>query len=286
MRKAKNNTGIFQRFRAVFLVVVSIAGTAAPAQRIGRIDIFDKADNNLMFVTFDYDANGKNIGRSVFMSDSTFVRSDVFANDAQGNRTKETSIDFNGLPVFATTFSTDASRRSMSVVDQFNLDQLGGPVSFGATGLNNYEIYQNGAVINKMLYTYDAQSSLIRIDVLDPAGGLLYYILPKPPTGAIIPNHARSPATPILYPKGQQRYIIRFTVTEPSEVTAQLFSLTGKRAKMLVQGKQLAGTHDILVDLASDRIGYGVFILRVSIEGAPVLSKKILVQTGGQGGAR
>ena len=128
---------------AVFLLAVSISA------RIDRVDIFDRAGNSLLFVEFEYDAEGKNTGRSVYASDSTFLRRTAFVNDNAGKRIREVSFDFNNDTIGRTEFSTIGNKPGISVFDQFKLDQFGAPVSYSANGENSYDIYHNGSVVYK-----------------------------------------------------------------------------------------------------------------------------------------
>lgn len=240
-----------------------------------------------MFVTFEYDAAGKNIGRSIFMADSTFVRSTTFENDAQGTRTKEKSINFDDLSTGYTVFGDDAGKSTISVFDQFGQDELGGRVSFAAAEANNYDIYQRNAVINKMRYTYDGQGNLTRIDVNDKTGGLLYYARPNAGSGISgksIGNGAKTVTT--VRALGKARYLVRAVLAEPGAVAVHLFSLTGRRSEAFVNEKRDVGTNDIVLDFATHRIGAGVFILQVTIDGKNALSRKIMVQSNGRGGVR
>lgn len=164
---------------AVFLLAVSISA------RIDRVDIFDRAGNSLLFVEFEYDAEGKNTGRSVYASDSTFLRRTAFVNDNAGKRIREVSFDFNNDTIGRTDFSTIGNKPGISVFDQFNLDQFGAPVSYTASGEHSFDIYHNGSVVYKMKYVYDTGGDLSRIEVLSPQNELLYYASVSTPSSSV-----------------------------------------------------------------------------------------------------
>ena len=114
------------------LFIVVLKGLPLFAEgNFSRLDLFDAQGNHLMFVTFDYDQDGENTGRSVFMSDSTFMRSTKLIRD-EGRVLKEISYNFNGDTVFTTDY-TYGVNTSFLVRDQFKLNSLGGPLSYKAT---------------------------------------------------------------------------------------------------------------------------------------------------------
>ncbi|MDD5674737.1 MAG: hypothetical protein PHC61_11275, partial [Chitinivibrionales bacterium] len=125
------------------------------AARIDRLDIFDKSDNFLLFVTFNYDAAGNAIGRSVFTADSTFLRSTTF--QTSGTTTKEASLDFNGNSLFTTTISAPSGNNTaFSTVDQFGMDQFGGSMTYSSGPTNTFNINQNSALTCMEQYTFGA----------------------------------------------------------------------------------------------------------------------------------
>jgi len=65
------------KIRMILYCVIAICLTLAPLSGapVKRMDIFDNAGNSLLFVEFEYDNNGNNIARSVFMADSSSVLS-------------------------------------------------------------------------------------------------------------------------------------------------------------------------------------------------------------------
>jgi hypothetical protein len=253
---------------------------AALAGRIERIDLFDRSDNSLLFVTFDYDSTGKNIGRSVFASDSTFLRSTSFVTSA-GVITRENSIDFDGSPVFSTALSTQGGKTAFTVTDQFGLDQLGGAMSYTASSANNFDISQNNQVVYKEQYVFDANGALLRINVTDNAGALQYYGLVSGPTPLLPPPGQKGALfAPELAARGG-RLMLSLALSSESRVLVELFTPLGRRARVVLDKAVAAGAHAVAIDALDARVatlGHGAYIVRLSINGLPCMTKKIIVE--------
>jgi len=255
------------------------------AARIDRIDLYDKSDNRLMFVTFAYDASGNNTGRSVFMADSTFVRSTTFQNDVSGNRVRETSFNFNGDTAGYTTFTILNAKPAISVFDQFGLDQLGGPVSAGASGTNAFDVSQKGAVINRVQYQFDAGNNLTRINVLDAGGNLQYYAAVNAVNRAIVPMRLYSAKQPSLSMIGSRYCRIQLTVDKPSIVRLDAYAPAGRKVATLLSVTCGPGSSDVVADCAAARLPDGIYLFRASVDGVPAISHRQAI-VGVRGGAR
>jgi hypothetical protein len=255
------------------------------AARIDRIDLFDKSDNRLMFVTFDYDASGNNIGRSVFMADSTFVRSTTFQNDVAGNRVRETSFNFNGDTTGYTTFTTVNATRAISVFDQFGLDQLGGPMSAGASGTNAFDVSQKSAVINKIQYQFDAGNNLTRINVLDAGGQLVYYAAVNAANPAVLPMRPIRAHAPAISMIGSRYCRMQLTVDKPSIVRLDAYAPAGRKVATLLSVNCGPGRTDLVADCAVASLPDGIYLFRVSVDGVAVNNQRQAI-VGTRGGAR
>jgi hypothetical protein len=124
----------FSRKRSLQLVLVTCftAGVfAAPQNGPTRLDLFDKADNKLMFVTFTYDpVTNNNTGRTVYMADSTFVRQTAINRTNEGKRESEISYDFKGDTSFVAKYTRKETSATMALADRFGIDQIGGGVGY------------------------------------------------------------------------------------------------------------------------------------------------------------
>jgi hypothetical protein len=242
------------------------------AARIDRLDMYDRADNHLLFVTFDYDGTGKCTGRSVFTSDSTFLRSTTFQVDGAGVSVRENSVDFKNDPLFTTAFSAQSGKTGFNVTDQFGLHQLGGPMGWSLSGQNSYEITQGMTVIYRMVYQYDAVGALARINVADQAGGPAYYALVNANLAA--PERSFSRAGRLLFRGGHDgRVQASFTLAKSGRIVVEMYTPSGRRVATVADRMYEAGTHAFTVNpFRADGtcFGDGAYFLRMSSNGTTV----------------
>ena len=253
------------------LLWCTVPDIASAQTRLDRLDFFDKASNPLFFVTFDYDAGGRNTGRTVYMSDSTFVQRTGFVSDAAGNRTRETSFNFNddtsGYSLFANVNSTPA----VLAYDQFGLDQLGGPVSWTTTDQVNFTVLQRGAAINKVKYLIDASGNLSRIEVLDNAGGLLYYAQPTAIAAALPRTRPAHPLSARIVSAESGVCRIFLSVDIPAQVRIDQFQLSGQRIASLNK-RMGSGTHALPTTSPAD----GATMIKLLVNGSCVDSRIVV----------
>jgi hypothetical protein len=250
-----------------------------PALPQTRLDLYDAQDNHLMFVMFTYDNNGKNTGRTVYMSDSTYVRTVSVQSDASGRRLAETSFDFNGDTVFSTAYGTSGETRSISIRDQFGLDQLGGAVSYRSSGTNDFIISQRGADIDKMSYEFDDEGNPSKITVSDPTGTLLYYGMFSE-VGVVTPWSIVRSTIPRISVRGNNLLMTRFALTRSATVRCELVTLSGRRAVILFNGVFPQGVHQKNVRISSVsslKNADGIYMIVLSIEGIIMARSRQLV---------
>lgn len=242
------------------------------AARIDRLDMYDRADNHLLFVTFDYDGTGKCTGRSVFTSDSTFLRSTTFQVDGAGVVVKENSVDFKNDPLITTALSAQSGKTGFSVTDQFGFNQLGGPMSWSLSGQNTFEITQGMAVIYRVQYQYDAAGALARINVADQTGSQAFYAV----VNANLASMDRSPARAerLLFRGGHDgRVQASFTLAKSGRIVVEMYTPSGRRVAIVADRMYEAGTHAFTVNpFRADGMcfGDGAYILRMSVNGTTV----------------
>jgi hypothetical protein len=249
---------------------------------IERIDLFDQTDNHLLFVTFSYDALGRNTGRSVFNADSTFLQSTSFTSDAQGAVSRENSINFDSNSVSSTALSRSGGKTSFSVMDQFGLDMLGGAVSYPASTNHSYALSQGGAVLNTVRYQYADDGRLTRIEVLDAGASLVYYATVKTTIlSATLAPSRELLRTPSLQMRGAGRFRLTFELRHSGRVSLEVFSLNGRRLAALVDRTFSAGRQTVSADLFDRQqpaISSGVYMLRLSINGKCLSTQRYVVQ--------
>lgn len=265
--------------RMVALAAVLAGFTICQAARIDRIDIYDKSDNPLLFVTFAYDSSGANIGRSVFASDSTFLRSTTF--QTTGTTVKETSKDFDDNLVFTTTINTVAGgASSFSTVDQFGLDQFGGSMSYSLASANNYSFSQNSGPTYQEQYLYAGDGTLNRINILDAGGSLMYYALVSVTAGvAARPRAMTGQISLITANRGHIK--VRLALVHSGTVSVELFTLAGRRVAVLVNKVFSEGNHAFEVSALGtndNQLGNGAYIIRMTIDGVTAVCNKAPLQ--------
>lgn len=251
------------------------------ASRIDRIDLYDNADNHLLFVTFDYDAGGKNTGRSIFASDSTFLRHTSFQTNTAGDIVKETSLDFDSNTAYYTTLSASAGKTTFSVFDQFGLDQLGGPVSYTAASQTAYDLSQNGALLNRITYDTASDGSLNRINVLDKTGSLLYYAIVTNATAALHGAAAHVPVRPGITLTKSGHCLVVFQISKRSMVSLEMFTVSGKNAGKLFSRQFTPGTYSFRAQPdagSATRPAAGIYLFRLSINGATAAVTRGMVE--------
>lgn len=261
----------------VLCLVIGSGFSSEPLKK--RLDLFDAQGNHLMFVLFENNNNGKNTSRSVFMSDSTFVRKVIITRDGQGQRTKETSINFNDDTVFSTTYNTSGETKSITIKDQFGVDQLGAPVSYSASGSNDFTISQGGSEINKMSYEYDGQGNPTKISVTDKDKNLLYYGTFSE-VGVATPRSVSRSNIPRISVNGNNLLKARFALTKSARVQCELITLSGRRAGVLFSGLFQQGTHQKNVRIGSSsslRSAEGIYVVVLSIDGIIMARSKQLI---------
>jgi YD repeat-containing protein len=268
----------------VVLFTIGIAVHAVFSQN--RLDLFDSQGNHLMFVMFENDRDGSNIGRTVYMSDSTFVRHVGISRNAQGERIKETSFDFNDDTAYTASYSKSGESTNLSVRNQFGMDQFGGPVSYRASGTNDFIVSQRDADINKMTYEYDAQGNPTKITVSDVAGTMLYYGTFSE-VGVIAPRNGARYTSPRIAMHGNGILTARFVLAKPAMVRCELMTLQGRRAGVLFNETFPRGAHRKNVRIASSaslRNADGMYLVILSIDGVVMSrSRQLIVRSGRSG---
>ncbi|HUI91792.1 MAG TPA: hypothetical protein VLX68_06035 [Chitinivibrionales bacterium] len=264
---------------ALMIIVCQCMLFAAP--RIDRIDLYDNADNHLLFVTFDYDASGKNTGRTVFTSDSTFLRHTTFQTNAGGDILKETSVDFDSNTAYYTSISPSASATTFSVFDQFGLDQLGGPVTYAAAGQNAFDLSQNGAALNRITYDTAADGGITRINVLDRSGDILYYATVTGASAVLRGATGHAPVRPVLTLTNRGQCLVVFEVEKRSTVSLEIFTLSGRCVERLFSGQFAAGEYSFRIAHGSVRLATGMYLFRLSINGGTAAVTRGMVERKG-----
>lgn len=267
-----------KRKTILFIIVFNLA--IAYSAPVKYLHFYDASDNSLMFIEFEYDGNGVNTSRSVFMSDSTFIKKINIQSSADGVKVKETSLNFNDDTLFSATFKSDADKKSINVKDQFGVDQFGSDVSYTESSTDNFEITQNNKLINRISYVQDGDIYR-RINVSDNSGNLLYYATVEYESGAgVVYNFKTNKNIPSLRQLGNNHFEIRFTVLKNTLVSCEIATLSGRKAGRLLHRNFTSGSVREVINFnkSLSTITTGVYLLTLSIDGHRVLKEKILIQ--------
>ncbi|HMA64574.1 MAG TPA: hypothetical protein VKO63_05235 [Chitinispirillaceae bacterium] len=257
------------------VMVIGILSTPLFSAPVKRMDIYDNTGNSLLFVEFEYDNNGNNIARSVFMADSSFVKRTVFTNDGSGNRVRENSFNFNDDTLGYTVFSSQNSRPSINVFDQFGLNQFGTAVSYELNGDDQYDIYHNGSVMYKMKYTYTDDGDPERINVLDKSGAILYYATFSSAIKTILQSSKSVTQMECIVTADKCKLTIM--LKKESELKACIYNLSGKLVSVPYTGTLKAGMRSVAfrLDLTNaKKVASGMYIMRLFVDGLPVSGSK------------
>jgi hypothetical protein len=278
--------------RAIPAILLLTAGIYAAEYPL-RLDLFDASDNNLMFITFEYE-NGRNTSRTIYASDSTFMRRVIISRNAGGSRTNEVSFNFNDDTSFVTRYQQSGTTTSMKIVDQFSVDQIGGTLDYTASGNNSYDATfpKTGTPAAKVTYESNADGTLRKVTVFNGKGQTQFYgVFTNGSVDIVPPNQPPNRACPAasLRLRGARQLELRLNLPASGEVRCQLTTLAGRAAGTLFNAPVKAGLQKLLVRAdgnGSRRIADGVYLLTVSVDGMAVLRSRYLHQNKTTGGTR
>ncbi|NLD95285.1 MAG: hypothetical protein GX639_21765 [Fibrobacter sp.] len=270
---------IVNKVKSILVVIVSFFAILN-SEPVRYLHFYDAADNSLMFIEFEYDANGVNTSRSVYMSDTTFIKRIDVQTSPDGSKSRETSFNFNDDTLFSASYKSDADKNSFSIKDQFGVDQFGSDISYTETSTDNFDITQNNKVINKISYIKEGDNYK-KIQVADNSGALLYYATVEYESGAgVVYNTKINKNIPSLRHLGNNRFEVRFTMLKPAHVSCELSTLSGRQVGKVVHREFTKGTTREVINFnkSLSAITTGVYLLSLSIDGNRVLKEKILIQ--------
>jgi hypothetical protein len=250
-------------------------GTWSIGAPINRLDIYDAADNHLLFVTFEYNGDGICTGRSVFASDSTFMYKTTIQADASGS--EENSFDYLENKIYKTKVkNTGTGSAEFSTVDQFGLSQFGSALTHSQTEANLFSINQGSTPVCKEKYEYDSTGNLARIVILGKNNETLWYAKAALAVGIKKVTSVKAFNSLAI---NASRGIIKFQCVMAAErfVTAELITPSGRRVKYLVNKMLTPGSYTFTTGLEGHTAS-GTYIVKVSMNGVTVLTRKAIVQ--------
>ena len=247
------------------------------ANTIDRLDIYDSADNHLLFVTFTYNGAGVCTGRDIFTSDSTFMYHTTVPTGTANETKKEISVDYMENPMYTITVKPPSGGATeFSAEDQFGLSQFGAPLRFSEATTNTYDVKQESKLLAKETYTFDTDGNLTRISMRDESGNEAWYGLVTY-KGVYVKSTQKLPLlNRVQIHSSRAALQLQFTLSKESVVYADLFSPSGRRVLQLVQKKFKSGAHTLA--LRDMEISNGTYIVRMSVDGVAPVTSKIVVQ--------
>jgi len=260
---------MFRRRKMLFASMLSFF-VIAQAEPVKTLHFYDASDNNIMYIEFEYDDNGKNISRSLYMSDGFFVKKTDLTNSSDGI---ETSFNFNDDTLFSSSLKANGDEKVFSVKDQFGVDQFDGDVKYKEESSNKFNFSQNGEVINKISYESN------KINIYDNQGNLLYYAVPST-TGAVSRFQKNSKNPLSLQTLGNNRFVFNFNIAKQSIVSGELISLSGRQVGKLFNKAYASGAGKVNINISKSipTIASGIYFMNLSVDGKKVMREKILVQ--------
>lgn len=281
------------------LAILSLAlfAAAAYSKSPERLDFYDYSGNHLMFVTFEYE-DQKNVSRTVYMSDSTFVRKVFITYDLQGKRVRESSLNFNSDTSFLSDYQYRGDTTAFSIKDMFGNDQMGGRVRYLTNDSSRFSFsYQNpqnpgSSVSYSISYSYNNEG--------DPASVVVSNHVPEETYYGVFNYDISAKVNPGLHQIERRLANVRmrsarlidvsFNLEKPSQVKCALISLSGRRAATLFEARVGPGAHLKTLRAGQggglSRLAEGVYVFIVSIDGAMVIKSKYLLQHCMSGGVQ
>ncbi len=258
-------------------VLLLFIGTMAGSSPISRMDIYDAADNHLLFVTFAYNGSGECTGRSVFTSDSTFLRGATFAPKSETSAGKDEYVDYDGNTVFTTTIQPPSDgKTSFSTVDQFGLSQYGTPLTYRESDPGTFTVSQDNAMLCRQEYIYDDDKELTRINVADNGGKPAWYALITHEDVAVQQNKVLPLNRPMQVSVNGHTMRLGFGLTTGGVVGCELISPAGRKVLSVMRKRLGAGGHQFF--FKDMPVSAGAYIIKMTVNGKPSANRMVVVQ--------
>jgi hypothetical protein len=290
----KLSTKSLRHLRWALPSLALLAGAAYPKSP-QRLDMYDYAGNHLMFVTFEYEGQ-KNVSRTVYQSDSTFVRKVFIDYDVQGKRAREVSLNFNGDTSYSTDYQYRGDTTGFSIKDLFGVDQMGGRVRYRTNDSAKYSFsYQDpqnpgSSVTYTFAYEYNQAGDPKKVTVTNHVPEESYYgVFMYTGVGAGMPSLRAKASPSTIHIRNTKTIEVRLNIEKPSTVRCALMTLSGRCAGLLFEGRLSPGTHAKTLRVGQgglSRLAEGVYVVSVSMDGTTVMQGKFVFQRSSIGGAQ
>jgi hypothetical protein len=263
-----------------FLIFLACVSLISAQGKIDTLKIYDRADNLLYFLTYDYSADSALLGQSLYDRTGYFLKTiDV------DNSGKRSFRDDNGDLYHYSISRTDGTRNYFDLYDRFNKPSeqrvcQGYYNQGGSAGLIEF-FNLSGGLTHKMQYAYNG-GQLARITVLDNAGVMSHYVDVHYKNG---PNRVEekslsSSSDGLLEIRaGFQGLYVSFLLQSSDRVRIEAFDVRGKRVGMLLDRVFPAGPSRLFCSTrrAAFSGATGIYLIRVNFMGRLYFRKMIVL---------
>ncbi len=263
----------------ILLLLVSYCLVGAQG-KIDTLKIYDRADNLLYFMTYDYNTDSALIGQSLYDRTGYFLKSILV--DGSGKRSIR---DDNGDLYHYSLSHTNGARNYFDLYDRFNKPQeqrvCQGYYSQGSNaGIVDF-FNLSGGLTHKMQYEYNG-SQIQRISVLDNAGVLSHHVdihyIGEPNR---VEGGALSPfGSGLLEMRaGMQGLSVSFVLKSAGRVRVEAFDVRGRCAGALIDQVFPAGPSRLFCntrEAAFSRTA-GVYLIRMNLNGRLYSAKMVVL---------
>ena len=264
--------------RTVGLMCPVLCCATVWAQRVERVSFYDRHDNMLFYVTYDYNEQNELVSRSLYDLNGYFLRKITSERDGSGNITREDYRNFDDQKITYTKYSYDGSKTTMSIFDNYTQNPFSPTVASyspagDADGAFDF-LNADGAKTHRLQYHRDGEGKVTRIDVLDAGGTKTHYarVQRQGDAGAITGGAVAAGGSRVSGIRVLAGGTISFSISLPrrQKVSAVLYDMQGRSGAALLERRFGTGTHSVkLRTLGSpETMPAGVYVLRVSLEDA------------------
>ncbi len=236
---------------------------AQPLDAAKQLNIYDCQGNMLMYVKFEYNSNGENIGRTVYNWQGYLLRrTEIKLEDEKV--ALENYLDGSGELRNKVTPSYKGTIKTSSIFDEFNTKLF--ETSYDtASPDNSYDLSNAGRV----LFEYGIENKIRKISVLDTAGNPIHYatvqynVLLNSDGPGVEESFISSLK---LVSPGRVR--LNFTLGLSQRAKAQLFNLQGNPVNEILNRRFQKGRHSFILEVLGNNaiIPNGIYILKFSLE--------------------
>jgi len=275
-------TGYGRRLRPnaliALLLLFAVSVLSWADEPIRRLDLFDRAGNFLLYVTFDYDASSRLTGRTIRDFDGSLLHRTIVKRNPDGARSGETFVNGAGITEYRAEFVDSGDGGSFAVFDRYS-SQPDRVMHRGhheqVPNADRFTFFDDAGVrTHEVRYEYDGDGSPRRVAILDGNGVLTHYGIPGT-TAAV-----RSPApriTDISMRLGRVAGAIRCHVALPRSSPPPRVRLHDCRGKIVdVKVTGAGGPSFFTIGLATESLPTGLYVVTL-VAGPRTLHRTVSV---------